>query len=478
MPKIKIKRGDYSVSGGGSSVPALDAGELAVKTGGTDRGRLYVGVVDGDETPDQVRVSYADDAANSVYAQKIGTSSSHPSVGSSVRPVYVDGDGKVTASTGNVGQDSDGGATKWAKPIFMQNGVLTVMSGNAGNHYSPVFMLNGEIRQLYADVGSDTQPVYLSNGSITQSTSDVGMDEKDADGGFKPIYMHNGVFTVATRPHGGDTVPVYVDNGGIRRCRGNVGSSINPIYMDDGEFKPATGNCGGSSATKPLYMSNGKLYPTNDYAGGTKVVLNNIDKGHQNATIYAPDEMPSNAGNAVAEHTLVEWYDYGAKARWATDYSVGSSQRPVYLASGVLKECDYYAGATRLYFGGGYYMDTHRFYTPVKEWSLTDTQVYQYIMNWAECPDGEYLIIARDTTSAHNLYSFHVDVIKRLLTSTTHYVYSNSYVTQPGSGNPHSCRVRVNKTSTDKLYFLLEDDSSELEFRLAKIVLVSSHDSY
>ena len=348
MPKIKIKRGDYSVSGGGTGVPVLDAGELAVKTGGTDRGRLYVGVVDGDETPDQVRVSYADDAANSVYAQKIGTSSAHPSIGSSVRPVYVDNEGRVTASTGNVGQDSDGGATKWAKPVFMQNGVLTVMSGNAGNHYSPVFMLNGEIRQLYANVGSGTQHVYLSNGSITASTSYVGFDEKDNEGGFKPIYLHNGVFTVATRSHGGDTVPVFVDDGGIRRCRGNVGSSINPIYMDDGEFKPATGNCGGSSATKPLYMSDGKLYPTTDYAGGTKVVLNNVDRGHDNAAIFAPDTIPSNAGTTAAEHTLVEWYDYGAKARWASN-SVGSTSKPVYLSNGVIKECSYYGPGVRGY---------------------------------------------------------------------------------------------------------------------------------
>lgn len=176
MPQIKIKRGSY-----GGTPPHLDDGELALDT---FTQRLYAGKQPDDGDTDKVRVKYADNADHADYASKIGTELSHPQIGSSVIPVYVDSTGEVKKSTGNAGSDEETGLT----PIVLADGVLTGATHSLGSSTKPVYVEYGKIVPSDADVGSGTRPVYLSNGNISASTSNVGSY-------LRPVYMNGGVLT-------------------------------------------------------------------------------------------------------------------------------------------------------------------------------------------------------------------------------------------------------------------------------------------
>ena len=61
--------------------------------------------------------SSADVATDATYAAKIGTSSIHPAIGSSIKPVYVNSTGNIKASTSSVGDAN--------QPVYYNAGTVT-----------------------------------------------------------------------------------------------------------------------------------------------------------------------------------------------------------------------------------------------------------------------------------------------------------------------------------------------------------------
>lgn len=448
MPKILIKRSP-------SNLASLDAGELGLGLGESNKGRLFAGLGDGGDT-DRVRVKYADNAdnaqhasnadnaADSVYSQKVGTSSSHPQIGSSLRPVYVDNTGTVTASTGNAGTDE---TTTGGNPLDHTKGL------------KPIVLVNGVLQGATETHGSAICPVYVDQGKIVPSNGSVGGDDRDT--GLTPIFMSGGVFTAAYRTHGSPTQPVYVSSGSIVAGDPYAGGTKVTVNGD---------SYAGQSVSfyAPVSAPNGhdkRLCAWKDSSAKAEFMTATI--GSNSKPIYLNEGVPTAMSNNIGGSTKPVYMLNGVIT--ASNANEGTSLTPVYMSNGYLTECAKYAGATRCTFGGSY-SSNHAFFKEINSWG-TGGDVYDYSVDSAE--DGVYLIVARDTSGAKNLYTLYVAVYRDYLTYANSMCYSASFVTQPSSGNPHSCRVRVSKYGTGGLRFLLEDDS-DMEWRFVKIIRISS----
>jgi hypothetical protein len=74
------------------------------------------------------------------YASHIGSSDSHPAIGATNRPVFVNGSGKVTAMSGGVGSDRK-------SLVYISNGNIQKSAVSKGNGNLPVYISNGEIKE-------------------------------------------------------------------------------------------------------------------------------------------------------------------------------------------------------------------------------------------------------------------------------------------------------------------------------------------
>lgn len=113
------------------------------------------------------------------YATKIGTSTSHPAIGSSTKPVYVNSNGTVTASTSTVG-----GATK---PVYMNSGTITASTSTVGGSAKPIYMSSGTITASSSTIGGSTTPVYMNAGTITACSSSIPVTSYDSSTGVLTI---------------------------------------------------------------------------------------------------------------------------------------------------------------------------------------------------------------------------------------------------------------------------------------------------
>ena len=139
-------------------------------------------------------------ATNAQYAQKIGTSSSHPKIGDYNKPVYVNDQGNITPITVTV-------ADKMLPSIT--NGVISRWYGSIGSKSQFIF---------YDSIdGFKTSNVNASELNAVNGTSNKIAITLDGNGYFKKIVSV-----------GGKTTPIYIDsNGQHQSCEGSIISVIN-----------------------------------------------------------------------------------------------------------------------------------------------------------------------------------------------------------------------------------------------------------
>lgn len=209
MPQIKIKRGGQTQS----SKPTLDDGELYLANDGGAEGKLYAGTSDGDTNTDKVRVKYSD---NSDYAEKVGTESSHPQIGSATKPVYVTDTGTITESNANVG--GEGSANEqdpsYIQPIFMKNGTMTGASETVGNETTPVYADNGWIKPTNK---------YAGGTKVTINGTSLGGQDATI---YAPVAAPSGGLWT------GPKVALYPVGNPPRWSSGSFGSERKPLYLD------------------------------------------------------------------------------------------------------------------------------------------------------------------------------------------------------------------------------------------------------
>ena len=297
-------------------------------------------------------------------------------------------------------------------------------------------------------------------GSSKSSHPSIGGDtNEDGHGssphyGLKPVYVNSdGEITAATRDHGNSTTPVYVKDGGIQRCTGNVGGDDTPVYKSDGTITPCT-----------------------KYGGGTKVTLNGTPLGGQDATIYAPTDVPT--GGVAGTRILL--CQLNGTPFWSTG-SAGAANKPMYLYNGRLLSGDKYAGGTNVTLNGTPKGAADAsFYAPESIGSAgnivwtdgstigwtdvpctntlyandTDTDQTVTLQN---VPIGIYAILAKKS-GYEEYYTFYITIHK--VTTINTMFYSTSFVTQPDSGNPHSCRILATVGSSNSVTFKIEEDAA------------------
>lgn len=123
------------------------------------------------------------------YASHIGSRDSHPAIGATNRPVYVNSSGKVTAMSGNAGTDRK-------SLVYISGGSIQKSLANKGNGNLPVYISNGEIKECAYQIDKRRfyyQPVPSFEESSTFTLNWV----TPQSGGLHPIknipftYYHN-----------------------------------------------------------------------------------------------------------------------------------------------------------------------------------------------------------------------------------------------------------------------------------------------
>jgi len=257
-------------------------------------------------------------------------------------------------------------------------------------------LLSGELalatdtQRLYAGNSDSDDGTSLENadnvsvkyaeriGSSKNSHPSIGGDTDESGSGsgyhygLKPVYVNSdGQVVAASLTHGSIANPVYVQSGGISRCTATVGGDdhaespdetgkgMTPIFMGNGEFREATESHG--TEDQPVYILNGKIVPGYKYGGGTKVTLNDSDKGHNVATIYAPENKPSTSGAKL----LVGLYSR-SDPYWSAGNFGSDSTHPVYFSdNGAVSVADKYAGGSRVKLNGNTYAPDPKIYAPI-----------------------------------------------------------------------------------------------------------------
>lgn len=282
------------------------------------------------------------------YSQKIGSgANSHPAIGNTEQPVYVNSDGVIrpataysnaTVDTANhLGSIDVGDAST---PIWLDNGepkpCTTVAAATSIN-------ANVAIKLGTTTIGSQTEPIYLSNGvplpcanisagtatsagtantlatprdlkvnlATTSAASFDGSADATGIGVSGVLPMANGG-TGASAAKGSVTKPVYLGADGIAACTYSLSANVNSgtsgklvVYGTNGVNLNNASGIG--SATKPVYLNDGT--PT--------------------ACTY---ELKSTVNNGTANKLA---YYSGTNAVSAYSSSVGAANRMIYLNAGV-----------------------------------------------------------------------------------------------------------------------------------------------
>lgn len=164
-------------------------------------------------------------ATDSVYAVKIGTSSSHPAIGDTSNPVYINANGEFTTAT-QVRTDIDSNTSAISNIV---NGTTTVPNATYATRIGTSIAAN--------PIGSVSKPVYVNaNGEITE----IGINE----GIVRDV--HDVIDTVADITDGTTAVPraadaVYATKIGTSSSHPAIGDQYHHIYINSsGEFVAST----------------------------------------------------------------------------------------------------------------------------------------------------------------------------------------------------------------------------------------------
>lgn len=232
------------------------------------------------------------------------------SVGSTTKPIYIDSNGNWTATNANIGTSS--------KPIFMNAGELTAVSGNFGgpnssnNRYTLMHIAAGTFTTASTTVGSDTIPVYVNAGVITPITSlnDSVVAGKAAkwSGGAK----------------GDENHAIYLDTDGVPQ-------TTNAMFLLAGN-NTATGiNTFNGNATFNSSVSIDSL------SAGSLIVNDNTSLVNTTSTssILPHSNNTSDIGSNALKYKEVYAANFRGIADSATKLTAGygSSSKPVYIKS-------------------------------------------------------------------------------------------------------------------------------------------------
>lgn len=180
------------------------------------------------------------------YVKRGGASSS---IGSSIKPVYINSNGIAT-------------------PIQSEVVLRHSSSLNIGTMAKPIYMENGYLKQTSNTIGGGAQPIFMSDGTLFAINGNVCTDGKSL------MYMSNGKFVKSDKSEGNNLRPVYLENGVLKPI-GNTGSGNNyalggrtrPIYINsEGKFTvcdPYPSGGGGSTGIVSVTVDNENVVSNN-----------------------------------------------------------------------------------------------------------------------------------------------------------------------------------------------------------------------
>ena len=174
-----------------------------------------------------------------------------------------------------------------------------------------------------SQIGSSTQPVYVeSDGTVTPSNASVG-------GLDNPLMLKDGSLIGVAGTYPTSDATVY-HTMGAEDTNEDEGRCF-PVYVS-----------GTKSSSDPSKYNIAGLRHTAKFAGGTRVTLNGTNKGHEDATIYAPSYAPASGS---PDHKIAVYDNGQSGAVWSND-NVGNITNPVYIKDGAIKEfAGYYDGS-------------------------------------------------------------------------------------------------------------------------------------
>lgn len=239
-------------------------------------------------------------------------------MGSGVKPVYVTGDGIVTASTSTVGSAT--------KPIYLNSGTITVSNGTVGSGVIPMYLSSGTLTASTSTVGSGVKPIYLSSGTLTVSSSSLG-------GTAQPVYMASGELKAISATVGSGVKPVYLSSGTITVSSSSVGGTAQPVYLSSGEIKGISATVG-AVAGAPVYLNAGTITVMTDInMSKSSTAETYVRTTNNNGAV----EILASTNRGLYDRTNTKWIVYTTKAAdhtyiplWA---SKGSATTPVYFNS-------------------------------------------------------------------------------------------------------------------------------------------------
>jgi len=208
-------------------------------------------------------------------------------VGSNTTPVFLNGNGVITASSASIGNNS--------VPVYMDSGSITAFTESIGNETTPVFIDSGIITAFYADIGDNDTPVYIDDGSIV-STGKHFSDYLPLTGGEV-----TGTLTLTN-----ETLPLVIGeslaedhleitSSSIQAKTGDVESDIS-INPDGGAVTF------GNSETGTVVINNGTIHADNIVGEITGVIdrANKDSNGDIIVNTYAHLDSPDLVGTPTA----------------------------------------------------------------------------------------------------------------------------------------------------------------------------------
>ena len=135
-------------------------------TGSALSSTTYLGAYSTSGSRTLLRAMNVDDVSVG-YAGSYGTLTSHPQIGASNKPLYVNSSGNFTPLTASAGGNN--------RLLYMSSGQLLSASGSAGDSTHPVYMRNGTFTQCSASastaIGYTVEYNMLQSPAFTLTTS-------------------------------------------------------------------------------------------------------------------------------------------------------------------------------------------------------------------------------------------------------------------------------------------------------------------
>ena len=321
-----------------------------------------------------------------MYATHTGGTSA---VGSTMRPVYIAANGRVTEWSGdtyveggkgyiddneitltkylNTGNDvnitnllnitSAAGYTDYlmyysniphnttiGERSILNNIPYDVDVGPASNYKSSILVMplskNGDLSAANCLLSLITSSI---DGHLYHAlTPKNGVPNNNAEHGWAKILTDDDIPDPANIVYGDDNVgttnkPIYLNSGNLTTCSATVGSCVRPVYMSSGSIVASSATIG--TCVRPIYMSSGSIVASAATIGSSSepVYMNNgvITKC---TSITASSVSWGTVGSTVKPIFI-------ASGTPTTIGTVGYSNKPVYLSSGSIVTCSATVGS-------------------------------------------------------------------------------------------------------------------------------------